>query len=477
MTALAALALGLIAFVVTLKAMRAEEVGRGILTTARSATATMSAKGLSDDEKERLTREAAVQMFGSFFRILGITIVSLGLSALIIWAGSAMGLYTLKKALTLASSLPFLIGSTVAAVALWIIMSRASPKDSPYSAMDRALHSLAFATPGLQKALARTETTRYADRIDMATAARPVFITSLARAGTTILLDVLAKQPEFASATYRHMPFALAPLLWSDMTRKGRQEGAMVERAHGDGLQVGYDSPEAFEEMAWLAFWKNHYGKDRIRAWSPMEKNAAFEAFFPAYRAKVVATKPGASRYLSKNNANILRLGLLERLAPDATILIPLRDPEAHAASLLRQHLRFSERHAADPFTQRYMEGIGHFEFGEALRPLTFDGARPEGDPDTPAFWLQYWCQIHEGILAHAGPRAILSDHDALSADPTRYLPALANALDLQDPEKLLLQAPRFKAPKPASLPDVSTSLLHRAREVHVALKARCLVP
>ena len=42
-----------------------------------------------------------------------------------------------------------------------------------------------------------------------------VFITGLARAGTTILLRALHQSGEFASYTYRDMPFTVCPNLWN----------------------------------------------------------------------------------------------------------------------------------------------------------------------------------------------------------------------------------------------------------------------
>ncbi len=269
------------------------------------------------------------------------------------------------------------------------------------------------------------------------------------------------------------MPFALAPLMWGDLTRNRRQGGTLVERAHGDGIMVDFDSAEAFEEMVWLAFWRDHYRDDRIMAWSE-ESPPEFAAFFRDYRAKVVATKSGATRYLSKNNANIARLPLLERLQPDATILIPVRDPYAHAASLLRQHERFTDLHAREPFAKRYMEGIGHFEFGAALRPISFDGAARDGDPTGLDYWLTYWADCYEGVLNTAGPRAVFSDHDALSADPARHLPPLAEVLEI-DAAPLVACADRFRAPKPPPEPAVAPALAARVDAIHDTLKTLCL--
>ena len=68
------------------------------------------------------------------------------------------------------------------------------------------------------------------------------------------------------------------------------------------------------------------------------------------------------------------RIGFLLATWPDATIIVPVREPVQHAASLLRQHGRFLEIHARDRFARDYMRGIGHFDFGANLLPVDFDG-------------------------------------------------------------------------------------------------------
>ncbi len=39
--------------------------------------------------------------------------------------------------------------------------------------------------------------------------------------------------------------------------------------------------------------------------------------------------------------------------------------------------------HARDPFARRYMEAIGHYDFGANLRPIDFDGWAT-ATPDLP---------------------------------------------------------------------------------------------
>ena len=349
---------------------------------------------------------------------------------------------------------------------------------TPYGVIDRGLHRLAFGTLGLQRRLAGVETRMFRDRIDPVHARRPVFVTSLPRAGTTVLLEALSRLPEFAAATYRHMPFLLLPLLWTDAGRRFRQRATPGERAHGDGLAVGFDSPEAFEETLWMAFWPGHYQPESIRPWAAAEREPAFERFFRQHMAKVVAAGPdGATRYLSKNNANIARLPLIAAAFPDASVVVPVRDPLEQAASLLRQHLRFLELHAEDRFARRYMEGIGHFEFGAALRPIAFGAPDPRQATD-PAFWLQYWIDAYEAVLGSAGPRVIFVSHERLAGDPLRQVAALAGALGAEaarDDIAAAAQVFRPARPRPAERPQVPAPLLERARRIHGALLDRCL--
>ena len=64
-----------------------------------------------------------------------------------------------------------------------------------YSRLDRALHKLAFSNLEIQKSLADIEDRMHAKRFGSIAIEKPVFITALPRAGTTLMLDVLARNP------------------------------------------------------------------------------------------------------------------------------------------------------------------------------------------------------------------------------------------------------------------------------------------
>ena len=351
-----------------------------------------------------------------------------------------------------------------------------------YSRLERTLYRLAFAGLDVQKVLADLEEHALAGRLDRALPERPVFITSLPRAGTTLLLEVLSALPAFASHTYRDMPFVLCPLLWDRLSRSFRKKAELRERAHGDGMAIGYDSAEAFEEVIWTAFWGRKYRSDRIEPWSSADRDPEFELFFRNHMCKIVAlrgARDGAGRpgrYLSKNNANIARLDLLRTLFPDCQIIIPIRDPLRQIRSLRRQHERFTAIHASDRFSLRYMEWLGHFEFGAALRPIDFGGWMREGaalDRFDEPFWLAYWAAAYEAVLAAAGANVCFFDYDRACAQPEPILGVLAEALELETPGELLGQAARFRRParnETGRLPD--TALGARVRDVYEAMKA-----
>jgi hypothetical protein len=284
-----------------------------------------------------------------------------------------------------------------------------------YSWFDRLTHRIAFSSPGVQIAAAEIEDGLFRRELDQMEVGAPVFITSLPRAGTTILLTSLSSVPELGSHTYRDMPFVMAPLLWSRLSGHFRKPAVRQERAHDDGVTISYDSPEAFEEVIWRAFWPEHFKADGICLGSAADAKEEAREFMLRHFRKIAflrssdLTRPG--RYLSKNNGNAARLSLILRMFPDATILVPVRTPMAHATSLHRQHLNFLRRQDEDAFVRRYMSDIGHYEFGMLHRPIRFEGLDELVEGHSPAdldYWLAYWIAAFEHIARHRDSVCIL---------------------------------------------------------------------
>ncbi|MGL4542403.1 MAG: hypothetical protein ACRCUI_07835, partial [Polymorphobacter sp.] len=301
--------------------------------------------------------------------------------------------------------------------------------------------------------------------------------------------DHVAALPEFATHIYRDMPFVLVPTLWQRLSAGFQQADTKRERAHGDGMLVGLDSPEAFEEMLWLAFAPERYAAAHIAVW-PDALPAAQRTLLADHMLKIAELRrpaPAAgtasgARYASKNNLNIARIGLLARAFPDADILVPFRAPLDHAASLLRQHRNFLARHDRDDFTRAYMAGVGHFDFGANLKPVDFGGwlaTSPHRDPLTLDFWLAYWLAAYTHLLEVHGARIILVGHAALCADPAAIFAALAARLHIADRAAFIASAADIReiTPPPVAAGAVDPALLANAQALHVRLLSAALQP
>lgn len=354
---------------------------------------------------------------------------------------------------------------------------------SPYSFVDRLLHNLAFSRMGLQDMLTDVEERLFAGQWAGARAERPIFITSLPRAGTTIVLEALHQLPGLATHTYRDMPFVLSPVLWARLAGRFHRQGARSERAHGDGLAINADSPEAFEEVLWRKYYPHKYSGERIALWQPEDADPEFTRFFRDHMKKIVALRQPRhledGRYVSKNNGNIARVGLLRRICPDAGIIVPLRHPVEHAVSLWLQHGNFTGQHAADPFVKKYMADIGHYEFGALHRPVDFPGLDElcaGVGPDSVDYWLAYWISAFQHLSAQQGIDFL--SYEALCRSAVPGVGQLCEQLGIKaGAAEIAAAAAVFREPSAPRKGDVQpgAGLALRAMELYASLERRCL--
>jgi hypothetical protein len=239
-----------------------------------------------------------------------------------------------------------------------------------YSWLQQKLHQFALSSKFMREVMFDVESSAISIN---KTDDNHVFVSGLARSGTTVLLNSIYASNEFASLSYKDMPFVLAPNLWSKLSLN-KKPIDLVERAHGDGIKVSTESPEALEEVFWMTF---------------DEDNKDTKENFNHY-VQLINHKYHKKRYLSKNNQNIRRLELISKIYPHSKILIPFRNPIQHANSLLSQHKRFIKDSKKDDFISNYMKWIGHTEFGPNYIPIKGKNLCFEDDL-TINHWLEQW--------------------------------------------------------------------------------------
>jgi hypothetical protein len=223
--------------------------------------------------------------------------------------------------------------------------------------------------------LGRLETSVLQEEIAQVPIVKPIYVCGLARSGSTLLHQVIASYPGVATHRIKDFPMVFTPYWWRRATAKLRPQ-APRERAHRDGVMITTESPDAMEEMLWMAFFPGCHDPAASNLLAAADRHPVFESFYNAHIRKLLLVE-GANRYAAKANHHVARLLYLLRLFPDAKFLIPVREPAGHIASLMRQQQLFSAGQRKHARSLAFMRRSGHFEFGLDRRPMHLgDGER-----------------------------------------------------------------------------------------------------
>ena len=233
----------------------------------------------------------------------------------------------------------------------------------------------------------------------------PIYIAGLARSGSTFLLEALAAHADTVTHRYKDFPPVFTPYWWNRFLGfMPKKDAAPAERAHKDGIKITEDSPEAFEEALWMAFFPKLHDPATTAMLGPDHADAAFEDFYQDHIRKLLAVR-GGRRYLSKGNYNLTRLAFLQNMFEDARFVLPIRAPAWHIASLIKQHRLFKDGLAGNRRALDHMRRVGHFEFGPDRRPI--NASDDEAIKAIQDLWergyevegqARYWAHLHGAI-------------------------------------------------------------------------------
>jgi len=343
---------------------------------------------------------------------------------------------------------------------------------SDYNFGDRLLHRLVLGMPFISKVSFELDGILPGKGQDHPEE-KHVFVSGLARAGTTILMRTFFDTGQFRSLTYRDMPFVLMPSLWKKLSKSFYKQEEAKERAHGDGIQVGFDSPEAFEEV----FWRTFSGDDYIfeNCLQPHSVNKELIDQFRLYVRRIIASSNDRNqqRYLSKNNNNILRLGAIRKAFPESLIIIPFRDPLQHAISLLNQHQKFCDRHSIDKFSYDYMRWLGHHEFGMTHKPFQFEKESRSSLTDYKAnhinYWLNIWINTYYYLFQNAPSDSIFVCFEELCESPVPTLRYLFESAYLLLDEDVLNKT--FNLPPTKEADGIDENMRNQAQGIYQDLR------
>lgn len=264
----------------------------------------------------------------------------------------------------------------------------------------RSFGWLVHAQPNIWIDLGKLETRFLKDRLETIALDAPIYVTGLARAGTTLLLSILESHPQLTSFKYCDYYGVFTPF-WADRLFRvlGLGEADKRERAHDDGMMVNAYSPEAMEEILWMQFFDYLHDIHTSNVVTAKTDHPEFESVYRLTLKKLLLCR-GAARIVSKNNYNITRIAYLAKICADARFVIAVRHPVDHIASIARQH-QLNMDQFSTPSHLSYLRNAGHFEFGQGRIPITLavdktryiqelwdQGRDVEG-------WAEYWNAVY----------------------------------------------------------------------------------
>ena len=400
-------------------------------------------KSLSDLQKESLLKKRSKKIVIEIFKFFFELILLLLPFSVIIYLFDFLNFVNKKILIETLFSIEYLI---VFSIVLFILASLKKNEFTntldQFSFGDKFIHYLAFFSPKVMKFFFNLEELLIKDKIKC-NKHKMVFITTLARGGSTALLNAINKSSFISCHTYRDMPFLTMPNLWSFISRGKKRSVEKIDRAHGDGHKIDLDSPEAFEEVLWKIFWPEKYNKEKIDFIDESSQNDNFKFFFTNHTKKIIQVRNKKNKklisknlyYCSKNNNNFTRISFLKKIYPESIILVPIREPLSHANSLLNQHINFSSIQKKNKFILNYMSDIGHYEFGLNHKPFNFSKFNLNNYKKIDInYWLEYWICSHEHIIANKFNCHIISLDDLVNS-PNLSMEIIFKKIGLDKPD------------------------------------------
>tara|TARA_B100000315_G_scaffold213873_1_gene212053 strand:- start:615 stop:1676 length:1062 start_codon:yes stop_codon:yes gene_type:complete len=199
---------------------------------------------------------------------------------------------------------------------------------------------------------------------------KPIFVTGLARSGSTIITHILNCHSDLGSYQYKDLPYIEIPYLWSFFNKIFYFGLKDKKRIHGDGLFIGPNSPDPFEEIIWKKNLKNNYLKPTSQFLSKKFLNKKLEKELKENINKILYVRGSKKRYLSKGNYNITRLEYIIKLFPNAKIIVCIRSPKEQAISLTKVHKKFLDLSKTNKYLEKQLDILGHYEFGPNRRAV-----------------------------------------------------------------------------------------------------------
>jgi hypothetical protein len=377
-------------------------------------------KGLDENEKQRLLIINLKGLLFYFAKIIAIVVAVILVSALpayiyIEWfqdGDISPDLVSYK-----------FIGSTI--IGSLVIFLLPKNQDSDYTYWSKLLHEIFLGNYNLSKLFFKVE------QRSSKNSNKPknyIVVSGLARAGTTAATKLLFSSKHFYSLSYANMPVLLSPNLWSKVYKP--KESVEKERAHGDRMKYSLGSIEALDEFFFKANLNDSYiSQDSL---SIHEIGPEIYDRYKDYQ-KIIRKNVKQNYYLTKNNNFALRYESIRKLDPKFIYVVVIREPIEHASSLLRQHNNFLNLQKDDPFILKYMNWLGHYEFGQNHKVFNFEksDSHIQSNQQSLDYWINIWFNYYSYVIKFIEQEnVVVLTYEDLVEKPDEFIREISYLLD-----------------------------------------------
>ena len=280
---------------------------------------------------------------------------------------------------------------------------------------------------------------------------KPIFVSGLARSGSTILTNILNVHDDTGSFLYRDAPFIEMPYLWSFANRFFYAGIKEELRPHNDGLRIGPNSPDPFEEIIWKKYLDNYLDINSQfikRGYS----NNNLETSLKKNILKILYVRGNKKRYLSKGNYNITRIEYILKIFPDAKIILCIRNPYNHVESLVNVHNKFTDYCKKNKYLVKQLNILSHFEFGPQRKPICLNKINYKkildlwSKSDHYLGYLIQWHDIYQMVLKKyliskkISKNILVIDNQDLLLKPKETITKILNFADLEYKQNIFKQ-------------------------------------
>lgn len=266
-----------------------------------------------------------------------------------------------------------------------------------YSFIEKSIHKIILDYDFVGEFLHEIENLFFKKHTDNLKLKNHIFISGLARSGSTLILNLIYQLNNHSSFTYKDMPFIIAPNIWARFFKNSNKNTKLKKRAHNDYIKININSPESFDEIFWKLILKKKYV---TKEYLIPTKITIDDLYKYNNLINLICFKNNKQQYLAKNNNLILRLELLLNFFQNSKFILPYRNPLDHAMSLKKQHLLFLKLNYKNKFSKNYMEWLGHYEFGINHKQFKFINHNNEIDINNDDYWIKIWLNYYKYLLS-----------------------------------------------------------------------------